>query len=516
VDVAGGGELKGPDLTRGVAAADIPEGGWLLGHAAGDAVLLARLGGVVHAIGATCTHYGGPLAEGLYADGRFFCPWHHACFDARTGEALRAPALGDLPTWEVEERGGHVFVGLKRPARGPRDAGRALGRVPAERPAAIVVVGAGAAGSAAAEMVRRRGYDGPVVVLDPDADAPYDKPNLSKDYLAGSAPEEWIPLRPAAFWADNGIELRRTAVRAIDPALRVLALEDGGTLGYGALLLAPGAEPVRLDVPVADRARVFYLRTHADSRAIIAAAGGARRAVVIGASFIGLEAAAALRERGIEVAVLAPERTPLARVFGDALGGFIRSLHEEHGVRFHLERTPLRIERDAVVCGSGERLPADFVVVGIGVRPRTALAESAGLDVDDGILVDATLRTSQPGIWAAGDAARWPDPRTGERIRVEHWVVAQRLGQLAAANMLGAGEPVRLAPFFWSRHYDASIAYVGHARRWDALRIDGDLAAGDFAVEFLDAGERRALATLSRDRQSLEAELAMERQASQP
>ncbi|HJU66435.1 MAG TPA: FAD-dependent oxidoreductase, partial [Gemmatimonadaceae bacterium] len=238
----------------------------------------------------------------------------------------------------------------------------------------------------------------------------------------------------------------------------------------------------------------------------------ARRAVVIGASFIGLEVAASLRVRGLEVDVVAPEARPLERVLGARLGDFVRTTHEEHGVRFHLGRTVREIHRDSVVLDDGARLTADMVVAGVGVRPNIALAEAAGITLDRGILVDERLETSVPGVYAAGDVARWPDPHTGERIRVEHWVVAQRQGQAAAWSILGRNHRFDAVPFFWSQHYDATIAYVGHAQRWDAEDIEGDPAARDCQVTYRHGDRVLAVATIFRDRESLEAELRMEQQ----
>jgi 3-phenylpropionate/trans-cinnamate dioxygenase ferredoxin reductase subunit len=365
-------------------------------------------------------------------------------------------------------------------------------------PSSVVIVGGGAAGSAAAEMLRREGYGGPITMISADDAPPYDRPNVSKDYLAGSAPEEWIPLRPPEFYGEHGIELltgRR--VTALDAAARRVTLDDGATRGYGALLLATGADPVRLPAHMHTGVPVHYLRTLADSRAIIAAAtGGAKRAVVLGASFIGLEVAASLRERGLEVHVVAPESRPLERVLGPELGDYVRTLHEAHGVVFHLGRTAGGIDDAGVTLGSGERLAADFVVAGIGVRPGLALAEGAGLRMDRGVSVNEYLETSAPGVYAAGDVARWPDPHTGERIRVEHWVVAQRQGQTAARNMLGARERFDAVPFFWSRHYDVAINYVGHAERWDEVELDGE--PGSFVARYLEHGRPVAALAVNR------------------
>jgi NADPH-dependent 2,4-dienoyl-CoA reductase/sulfur reductase-like enzyme len=400
-----------------------------------------------------------------------------------------------------------VFVGEKRerdplaPIRGTR---------PALSPSSAVIIGAGGAGAAAAEMLRRQGYDGPVTIIDREPDSPYDRPNLSKDYLAGEAPAEWIPLRPPGFYDQHGITIRRAEVAAIDVAGSSVRLADGGAVPYGALLLAPGAEPVALDVPGADLPHVHVLRSLADANAIIKLAQTARRAVVVGSSFIGLEVAASLRHRGIEVDVVSNEAAPLVRVFGGALAAVIQAKHEAHGVRFHRNSHVARIDAGSVTLQDGTTLAAELVVVGIGVRPRVSLAAAAGLQLDHGIVVDAELRTSVPTIFAAGDVARWPDPHSGEMIRVEHWVVAERMGQTAARNMLGAVELFTAVPFFWSVHYDATVNYVGYASQWDTADVGGDLAAGHGSVAYRSTAGLLALATIGEDRESLDAELSLE------
>ncbi|MCI4677327.1 FAD-dependent oxidoreductase [Rhodoblastus acidophilus] len=499
-------KTAGPDLTRGVECGAIPDGGKLLGHVGEAQVLVVRVGAEFFAVDAFCTHYHGPLADGLVADGALRCPWHHACFDLRTGEALRPPAFGPLACWSVEQRNGRIFVREQR--KSAATAPRALGGAP-ER---IVIVGGGAAGFAAAEKLRREHYQGSIVMLSDDDAPPVDRPNLSKDYLAGSAPEEWVPLQPEQFYAESGIDLRLKAnVTALDPQRREVILCDGGSVPYDRLLLATGAEPVRLPISGADRPHVHALRSFSDCQAIIAAAGAARRAVVIGASFIGLEAAAALRARKIEVHVVAPEARPMERILGPEMGDFIRALHEEHGVVFHLEEKPAAIEDRQVILESGKKLDADLVILGVGVRPRTQLAEAAGLRVDRGVTVDAYLETSAPGVFAAGDIARWPDPHGGAPIRVEHWVVAERQGQTAALNMLGRRQQYAAVPFFWSQHYDVPINYVGHAENWDDLTIEGDIRAKDCLLRFNRNGRALAVASIFRDLESLKAELAMER-----
>lgn len=497
----------GPNLANGIAIAELPDGGRFLGHRDGEAVLLVRRGAEIFAVAAACSHYGGPLTDGLVVDDTVRCPWHHACFDLRTGEALRAPALAPLACWAVEQHGDRIIVGEKRKRQSPAP------RIDDyAAPKNIVIIGGGAAGFAAAERLRREQYHGPIVMLSDDEALPVDRPNLSKDYLAGTAPEDWLPLRKEGFYAKNGIDLRLGAkVDGLDVRAREVVLADGTKLAFDKLLLATGAEPVRLTIPGADQPHVHTLRTLADSRTIIAQAESARRAVVLGASFIGLEAAAALRTRGVEVHVVAPDKRPMERVLGPQMGDFIRSLHEEHGVIFHLENTAASIGARDVQLSNGETVAADMVVVGIGVRPRLGLAEAAGLAMDRGVLVDAALETSVPGIFAAGDIARWPDPHSGENIQVEHWVVAERQGATAALNMLGHKKPFTDVPFFWSQHYDVPINYVGHAEEWDAIEVEGDIAARDCLLRFKRGARVLAVATIFRDLESLVAELMMER-----
>lgn len=498
-----------PDLVEGIALVDLPDGGKLVGRCGDEQVLLVRRGTEVFAVGATCTHYGGPLVDGLVVEGTVRCPWHHACFDLRTGEALRAPAFSPLSCWSVKQRDGRIFVGEKLKRVAPRQRDGQSARTPDR----IVIVGGGAAGFAAAEQLRREQYQGSIVMLSEDDAPPVDRPNLSKDYLAGKASDDWIPLRGERFYAKNAIDLRLGVTAAgIDPGASEVVLADGGRITYDRLLLATGAEPVRLTIPGADQPHVHTLRSLADCRAIIASATAGRRAVVMGASFIGLEVAAALRARDVEVHVVAPDKRPMERILGPQMGDFIRALHEENGVVFHLEDRASSIDGATVTLDGGGTVTADLVVAGIGVRPRTKLAEAAGLSLDRGVVVNAFLETSAPGIFAAGDIVRWPDPHTRENIRVEHWVVAERQGQIAALNMLGREEKYSDVPFFWSQHYDVSINYVGHAERWDQVEIDGEIAARDCLLRFKRNGRTLAVASIFRDIESLEAELAMERQ----
>jgi NADPH-dependent 2,4-dienoyl-CoA reductase/sulfur reductase-like enzyme/nitrite reductase/ring-hydroxylating ferredoxin subunit len=497
----------GPDLTKGIALTELPDDGKLVGHVGEEEVLLVRRGTEVFAVGAHCTHYGAPLVDGLVVNDTVYCPWHHACFDLRTGKVSHGSAFGPIACWSVEQRENKIFVREKLQMMAPSRAA-ASGKVPEK----IVIVGGGGAGFAAAERLRREGFQGSIVMLSNDDVAPIDRPNLSKDYLAGSAPEEWLPLRPDKFYSENDIELRLgVSATGIDTRLQELALADGSKLSYDRLLLATGCEPIRLTIPGANLPHVRTLRSLADCRAIIGLAKTTNHAVVLGASFIGLEVAASLRARGIEVHVVAPEKRPMERILGVQMGDFVRTLHEEHGVAFHLEDVAIAIDEHHVLLRSGLALKTELVVVGIRVRPRIELAEMAGLKIDRGVVVDTYLETSVPGIFAAGDIARWPDPHSGENIRVEHWAVAVRQGQVAAHNMLGRADEFAAAPFFWSQHYDIPIKYVGYAEKWDELEIEGDISRGDCLFRFKNKGRTLAVATIFRDTESLLAEVIMER-----
>src|ERR1700674_414474 len=504
-------EAKKPDFRKGFLVRDLADGAMALGQVDGEDVVLVRRGDEVFAVGAQCTHYHGPLSEGLVVGDTVRCPWHHACFSLRTGEALRAPALDSIACWRVEKVGDKIFVREKLAQPVPK---RATSSVKSRcQPDSVVIVGGGGAGLAAADMLRREGYDGTLTMISADDSPPYDRPNLSKDFLAGTAPDDWIPLRSPEYYSHRRIDLvLGSAVSSLDVERRHVQLENGKTYGFGALLIATGADPIRLKIDGAADAQIHYLRTFADSRAIVAKAASAKRVVVVGASFIGLEVAASLRARGIEVDVVAPESLPLERVMGPDVGLFLRGLHESHGVIFHLGSTVSRINGRSVTLSNGTILDADFVVLGVGGRPSIALAERAGLVIDRGIAVNECLETSVPGIFAAGDVARWPDPHSGERIRVEHWVVAERQGQVAAKNILGQREPFTAVPFFWSQHYDVAINYIGHAEKWDAVEIEGRLNPNgrDCAVTYKRRRRTLAVATISRDLQSLQAEAAME------
>ncbi len=496
---------KGPDFARGVSLTKFADGAMLQGHFKGEPILVARREDAYFAIGATCTHYGGPLAEGLMVEETVRCPWHHACFSLRTGEAVRAPALAPVTCFKVEQTGRKLYVRGKEPAKKPQPADSA------KSPKAVVIVGGGAAGEAAAEMLRHEGYRGHLTVISADDCVPYDRPALSKDFLNGSASKKLVPLHTADFYRKHEIELLlNTRVAAIDPSDKSIELVKGRRRKFDSLLLAMGAQPVKLGIAGADLPHVCYLRSRNDCDTIIAKAGRTKRVVLIGASFIAMEVASSLIQRKLEVHVVAPEAIPMARVLGPEVGAYLHRIHESKGVVFHLNQGVVAIDERKVTLKDGATIEAGLVVIGVGVTPLTELAERAGLETDRGILVDEFLETSVPGIFAAGDIARWPDPLTGDRIRVEHWVVAQRQGQTAARNILGQRQRFDTVPFFWTTQFDFTLNYIGHAEKWDKLDLDGSIEDQNCRLSFQREGKTLAIATVGRDHQCLEDELAME------
>ncbi len=499
------GEVDGPDLTEGVPLSQLEEGNPFVGTVDGEPVVVVKKDESLYAIGARCTHYGGPLEEGLVVGDTIRCPWHHAVFDLKTGEAKGAPAFGDTGCYPVEIDGFHFRVLTKEESPKARPS--------VDGPESVVIVGAGAAAASAAETLRKEGFDGAITMVGADEEGPVDRPNLSKDYLAGEAPDEWIPLGGDDHWRQLEVEvLRGDPVVDIDRQQQRIRTESGTERGYDRLLYATGAEPLTPPIGGLESTRHYTLRSYADSQAIVEAAEQGEAALVIGASFIGLEVAASLRQRGIEVTVVAPESRPLGMLLGDELGALVESVHRDRGVEFHLGAKVEEFDGGTAKLSDAAEIPFDFVVLGVGVRPRTEVAEAAGLDVSDGVNVDRQLTTNDAAIYAAGDVARYPDPISGQSVRIEHWVVAQRQAQTAARNILGgSAEEFSDVPFFWSRHFDLTIRYIGHAPDFDDISVDGSIDDRDATVGYLRDGEVLAVATVGRDLDGLRAETALAR-----
>jgi len=471
--------------------------------AAGETrILLVRAGDEFHAVSAHCPHYGGALAEGALCGTRVICPLHHAIFNVVNGELEEPPALDALVSYEVRVEGERVMVRVPEEVSDRRPVSMVKRDLVAD-PRQFVIIGAGAAGYTAAQTLREEGFRGNIVMLTREDRAPYDRPNLSKDYLHGHAAPEWMPLRPDEFFAEHEIQLLlNREVTRVDRRAKTIIFEGGETMDYDALLIATGGAPVRLNIPGSDLKNVCVLRSFADADSVIETASRSRRAVVVGASFIGMEVAYSLRERGLDVTVVAPSAEPFEVTLGSEIGAVFRSEHERHGVRFKLGSIVYRFEGshnvEAVTLDNGESIETDMVVVGVGVRPATHFLEGVELDQSGGVIVDSRLRAAD-GVYAAGDIVNFVDRRTCERMRIEHWRTAQQQGRVAARNMVGRDVAFEGVPFFWTQQFGLTLRYVGHATSWDEIIYQGDVSSHDFLAFYVKDDRVLAVAGMDRD-----------------
>jgi NADPH-dependent 2,4-dienoyl-CoA reductase/sulfur reductase-like enzyme/nitrite reductase/ring-hydroxylating ferredoxin subunit len=472
----------------------------------GTAVLVSRVEGNYYAVSGDCTHYGAPLDQGVLKGHTVMCPWHHACFDIRSGLRLEPPALNNLAHFPIEVRGEALFVNLERD-----NEIEPQGKADPASHETFVIVGGGAAGNAACEALRREGFRGKIIVLSDVPQLPLDRPNLSKDYLAGHADPAWMPLRPDQAWyRDRDIEVRcNTHVASVDAQAHRLILDDGSSVDYTKLLIATGAIPRQLNAPGVDLNGIFVLRNQAHADQIIGAADLGKQVVIVGASFIAMETAWALASgRGVAVTVVGIEDIPFVRVLGSDIGKMLLQEHQSPGVKFRLSAEITQfIGENGYVTGvelkSGEVLPADFVIVGVGVRPATDFLSGSPLKLDQrdkSVRVEATLRTSEPDIYAAGDIARINN-NTPEGVRIEHWRVAQQHGIIAAQNMMGGSESVmQHVPFFWTHQWDVELRYVGHAETWDEIIYRGGTPQQKrFVAFYIHGGKLLAAAGVQHD-----------------
>jgi NADPH-dependent 2,4-dienoyl-CoA reductase/sulfur reductase-like enzyme/nitrite reductase/ring-hydroxylating ferredoxin subunit len=464
-------------------------------EADGTQILLVRTDDAVHAIGAICPHAGGPLAEGVRHGDRLICPWHKATFCVRTGNVLEPPALDALPRYKVRIDGGRVFVTVPS-EEAPRQTSTSDGRC-------FVIVGAGAAGAVAAQTLREIGFSGRVVMLDRENRVPYDRTVLSKHYLSGEHGSEKSPLQTQDFYRRHAIERVTAEVIGIDVHQRSVNCADGSSFNYDSILLATGGEPRRPGFRGSALGNVFVLRSRSDAEAILAQAERSQRVVVLGASFIGMEVAASLRERGLDVTVVGAENAPFEKHLGVRIGSAFLSLHRQHGVSFRLgcEVTSLKGGPDVsgVVLKNGDTIPADLVVIGFGAAPATAWIDDLPIQKDGSVLVDDFLRAAD-GVYVAGDIARFPNRGNGEPIRVEHWRVAQQHGRIAAHNMAGHQVPYDAVPMFWTIQYMKQLDYIGHASSWDDIVVHGDLEKPQFLAYYMKDGAVIAATGFDRDR----------------
>lgn len=478
---------------------DLPEGTMRQVRAGELDILVANCDGALFAVGAHCPHYGANLQEGLLCDQRLTCPWHKAAFDISTGKAIDPPALDDLPTYAVHIEEDKIVVAVPDTVRNPSTPCRIKKADPH-----FVVLGAGAAGISAVRALREFGFDGRISLITNEPGKPYDRTTLSKDFLAGQAKEPDIAIRPDTFYSDLAIEQVTGQVGEVAIRRRLVDFEDGRTLEFDSLLIATGGIPRSLELPGAGLGNIFVLRTLADAKRIEQALRPGVRAVVIGGSFISLEVASCFARRKIPAMVIVPEKAPFAHTFGAEIGRALGQWHESHGVEFRLG---LSVERIAgtgmareVVLQSGERIPADVIVVGGGVRPATDLLHGIPLLEDGSVEVNEYLLLA-PGVYAAGDIATFPDRYSAKPVRIEHWRVAEQHGRTAAANMLGRQQPFTGVPYFWTNHFDTRFDYVGHADRWDDIIVDGDLSKREFIAYYVSDGKLLAASACGRDKE---------------
>lgn len=487
-------------LHRVARFADVPEHRGLEAQMGDSKLVLLRVGDELRAYQGKCPHAGAPLAEGALCNGRLICPWHKAAFRIEDGALCEPPALDSLTRYPLEVREGEVWVDDC-----PLMDGHAP---PADDARTFLIIGAGAAGTAGAAALREKGFGGRVVLIDREAEAGYDRTVLSKFVLAGDMPPGEVPaLRDEGFYHKQRIERLNAEVASLDAQRRTLRLKDGQTLTYDAALLATGGVPNRLQLPGVDLPQVFLLRSKDQAQQILKAAQPGQRAVIIGDSFIALESAAALREHGLSVTVLARHAVPFAKQFGETVGKAIRARHVANGVVFHSDSEAVRIEGaekvEAVTLANGQRFPADLVLVGIGVSPATGPFAGLSMADDHSLTVDGGMRVTE-GLWAVGDIATFP--LNGQPQRIEHWRLAQQQARIAAANMLGGDEHYLDVPYFWTWHFGKSYDYLGHADAWDEVEFKGDpyhppfiglFGINGVVVAAVACDEQRAMAMLA-------------------
>lgn len=495
-------KTEGKKWEEAASCDDVKEGLPLSVKVGNRNIVFIRRGDKIYASGAKCPHYGAPLGEGVLIDHVLTCPWHTARFDVTSGMMVSPPALDDLSRFEVKIRKGKVYV--KKTEKPPF-------RIQVKREkGTFVIIGGGAAGFSAAFTLRKEGFDGRVIIATAESEAPYDRPNLSKDYLSGELEAKWMPLKSPEFYREMCIELLTNyRLILIDRKNRALHFTGGLYLEYDKLLLATGAIPKTPDIPGHDLKNFFLLRSLSDANAIISTLDNVKDVVVLGASFLGLEVASSLRNWDLNVHIVAPESIPMARIFGPEIGELLLKTHISKGVQFHLGVTPERIKGDdrvrEVVLSNRKKVHTDVVIAGIGVVPAVTCVSDTDLLENNSVVVDSTLKTRDDNIYAAGDIALVPDHITGKGRRIEHWVEAQRQGQHAARAMLGSNEPYREVPFFWTKQYDKVLKYVGYSKGYDRLVYRGNVESGNFLAGYYTKGqgegsplELRAAASMGR------------------
>ncbi len=477
---------------------DFPEGTMKEVKTDDRTILITNVDGELRALGSHCIHLGAPLAQGVLSGGRIVCPWHHACFCSGSGKSLNPPGHDGIPTYVVTIQGTDVMVHYS-----DDDSGKSQ-LPPFKRPdyeadsRTFVVIGSGAGAAAAVEELRQH-VQARIKVISKDTYLPYDRTSLSKGYLQKAEAGSISPIRSAEFYDEYGIEfILGTEVQSID-AERQQVRTDKGAYGFDSLLIATGGSP---NVPgFVDGApeNVYLLRTPDDADAIIKELDKAQSAVVIGASFIAMEVASALRKHDLDVTVTAPEEIPFHSHFGSEIGNWLLKHAEDSGVTFRLGKRVSRVHADegspVVEFADSEPIKPDMVVIGTGIDLNTRFLHTECCDKNGAVQVDEFLRVNnlKPPVYAAGDIAAVPTPFNDAPLRVEHWRVAQQQGRVAARNMVGNTLPYKKVPFFWFNLFDLKTNYVGHADDWDDVIIDGDLDDAFIAYYICDKQIRAAL-----------------------
>ncbi|MEH2153072.1 FAD-dependent oxidoreductase [Nostoc sp.] len=466
-------------------------------------ILLSRIDGKFYAVSAHCTHDGAPLADGVLSGDHVVCPWHSACFDVTTGDQQEPPGLDSLARYEVRIAGENVIISVPEQTTGLQSPAMAQFN-PSVDGRTFVILGAGAAGIHAAETLRVTGYQGRIVMITQEDQLPYERTKLSKDYFTGKISSKEMPLRSPDFFQEHAIEvLLNHQVKQVETINKAIAFTNGDSLTYDTLLVATGGKPRQLDIPGADLQNIFTFRSFADADRILTAIKQKGQAVVIGSSFIGMETAAGLSQHGLQVTVISPDSVPFKKILGEEIGKIFQQVHEENGVSFKFGRKAVEFagngKVEAVVLDNGDRLQADIVIIGVGVQPATDFLQGVELHPKDGSVVVDEYLCAGDGIYAAGDIARYPDWRTSESIRVEHWRVAAQQGRIAAHNMAGKAVKFRGIPFFWTMQFKFSLRYIGHAQSWDEMIVDGDLQKQQFVAFYIKNNQVLAVATSDQD-----------------
>ena len=449
------------------------------------------------ATGAQCPHYGAPLDTGILVNKKIICPWHHAQFNIKNGNLIDSPALEGLASYEIEVKGGEVILISEKQSE------KEVSKKNRQKQT-YLIIGGGAAGTAAAIKLRELGFAGHLIMVTADNEPPYDRTSLSKDFLKGDMDPEWLPLKNNDYYKNNNIEIiLGQTVKNVDAENKIVELVNKTRLEFDKLLVASGSKPKKITPMEAGYKNIYTLRTKQDAEKIQNISESANEIVIIGASFIAMEIAESLNDGNRNIHIIAPEKVPFQNTFGDEIGQLIRDKNEKAGIKFHLGQEVKEFEgngsADKVVLNSGKTVEADLVIVGVGVNPATDFMPHFDMGSDGGLLTDEYLQVEND-IFAAGDVAKFPYWKTGKIIRIEHWRVAQQLGMIAACNMLNFRKKIDIVPFFWTNLAELNIQYAGYSEKWDDTVIKGDLKKGDVLVFYIKDNEIQAVLGINKDK----------------